>query len=397
MFRALFLIPALLLMASPVVAKSLTGEVSWQGKVEFSESVRVEPGATLTVEPGARIVFTNGGLEVAGTLVAQDCRFEGDDWKGISLKSNSAATQLQNVTISGAKTGIFIGGGSPVLEKVTVRGNDIGIELKQKSRATLKDCRFEGNRKVGLFIKDDSTPTVTGGTFVDSGRYGAYLHRSKPASFSGHVFERNKVGLAVSHVGSNPLITDSVFRDNPLGVLVDRAALPELRGNRWEKNEVGLKVHRRSDPLVSGNQFEGNELAVLVSFSSYPRIERNAFESNGMALKLEFQSATWEKQRGEKARAAEVARQGAFGGQDSTQVDTSRRRVSELTDRVDARNNWWGVAGTHELQKVEGACNPSFIDDGRDRPQFEEEGEMYPLDKVDFAPWLEASPVGGDA
>ena len=72
MFRALFLIPVLLLMTSPVAAKSITGEVNWQGKMEFSESVRVEPGATLTVEPGAQIIFTSGGLEVAGVLLDRD-------------------------------------------------------------------------------------------------------------------------------------------------------------------------------------------------------------------------------------------------------------------------------------------------------------------------------------
>lgn len=393
MGRVVLLLLMFQFAVTSVMAKSLTGAVSWQGEMQFDESVRVEPGATLIVEPGSRIIFSSGSLEVAGILVANNCRFEGAGWQGLVLKGNSAATRLINVTVSGAKTGIFVGGGSPHLENVTVRDNETGLELKQKSTATLTDCSFADNRKVGLFIKDGSAPKVVGAYFSGNGRYGAYLHRSKPAQFSGHLFERNNVGLAVSHVGSDPVVEDCIFSENKLGALVDRAALPQLSGNAWVNNEVGLKVHRRSDPLVSGNRFENNELAALVSFSSYPRIERNVFEGNGMALKLEYQSATWEKQRGEKARAAEVARQGAFGGQNSTQVDASQLRVRDLSDRIDARNNWWGELGSAELRKIGANGNPSFIDDGRDRPQFEEEGQMYPLDKVEFSPWIVSNPV----
>ena len=45
------------------------------------------------------------------------------------------------------------------------------------------------------------------------------------------------------------------------------------------------------------------------------------------------------------------------------------------------------VAGTAELNRVGAAGNPGFIADGRDTPTFEEQGQSYPLDLVDFAPW----------
>ena len=375
------------LIASPAWALTLSGDVRWEGKLQFSETVHVEKGATLIVAPGSEIVFTRGGLEVAGTLVARDCRFRGQGWDGLKLKQVDAATQLVDVTIRGARTGIFIGGGEPHIERVKLHHNGVGMELKQKSRAIILSSRFENNKKVGLFIKDDSTPHIEGNRFVANGRFGAYIHRSVPALFKDNRFEGNATGLAVSHFGSTPLVADCTFANNELGVLVDRAALPELTGNRFEGNRTALKLHRRSDARVSGNLFTNNELGVLVSYSSYPTVRGNDFSANAMAVKLEYQSARWETQRGAAARAVEVARQGAFGGQNSQSVDEEQRRARNLDGKVDARGNWWGVAGTHELQAVEGACNPSFIDDGRDRPQFEESGESYPLDRVDFSDW----------
>jgi len=377
----------LLLLPGLAGAVTLSGEVHWQGELRFNESVRVEAGATLNVAPGSEVVFTAGALEVAGTLVARDCSFSGESWNGVMLKQNSAATRLENVTVRGADTGIFIGGGSPQLLGVTLSDNAIGVEIKQKSRARLDDCVFENNRKVGLFIKDDSHPQVSGCRFVGNGRFGAYIHRSSPTAFRGNRFENNDTGLAISHYGSNPRVEHCSFSGNQLGVLVDRAALPELNGNLFEENQTGLKLHRRSDAQVLGNLFRRNQLALLVSFSSYPQITGNDFESNTSALRLEYQSAEWEQQRGAETRAGEVARQGAFVGQQSQQVDEQQRSARDLDGTVAARGNWWGVAATRELQTVEGACNPSFIDDGRDRPQFEEQGVIYPLDRVDFMPW----------
>ncbi len=66
-----------------------------------------------------------------------------------------------------------------------------------------------------------------------------------------------------------------------------------------------------------------------------------------------------------------------------------------LDGTVAARGNWWGEAGTAELEKIGRKGNPAFIDDGRDRPTFIEEGDEYPLDQVDFGDWLQKPVFGG--
>jgi parallel beta-helix repeat protein len=264
------------------------------------------------------------------------------------------------------------------------------MELKQKTAAAVKDCRFSGNAKVGLFVKDEAAPSVTGCRFENNGKYGAYIYRAQPAAFSGNRFSGQPTGLMIAYFGSDPRIESNRFEQNELGVLVDRAARPRLVGNLFSGNGTALKLYRRADALVEGNRIENNRTGVTVAYSSYPEIRGNDISGNGIALQLEFQSSAWERERGEAAREAESAARGrgAFGqAAPRTEVTEAQRRPRQLTAAVDARGNWWGEAGTAELDRLGAAGNPSFIGDGRDRPTFVDDGKSYPLDRADFAPW----------
>nr|NIS40270.1 right-handed parallel beta-helix repeat-containing protein [Desulfuromonadales bacterium] len=384
--RALLVLTILLL---PVCSSALvlSADAVWQGAMTISEAVRVEPGAVLTVRPGSRIRFDGGRLEVAGTLRAEDAVFTGDDWSGIVLKGVDEKTVLRRCRIEGARTGIFVGGGAPRLVGLQVAGNRIGIELKQQARPLIEDSLFRGNSRVGLFVKGESQPRVTGNDFEANGRYGAYIYRAAPAGFTGNRFVRNKTGLAITHFGSNPRIDGNLFLDNEQGILVDKAAQPLLSGNRITGNRVGVRFHRRSDPQMRGNLVKSNGTGALITYSSYPQIEGNDFVGNDRALVLEFQSSRWEERKGRAARAEAVSARGAFGGKAQRSVTEADRRADALDGTVEAGNNWWGEDGTRELARVGAGGNPSFIADGRDTPQFEEDGRSYPMDRVRFAPW----------
>lgn len=385
----------LLLLPFPASALTLAADTRWEGKVACPDTVRVEPGATLTIAPGSTVTFAAGRLEVAGRLVATGVRFSGKGWEGIILKGCDAATVLRDCTIEGAATGVFAGGGAPRLEGLTLTGNEVGVELKQKTAATVNGCLFRGNTKVGLFVKDDATPSVTGNRFEGNGKYGAYIYRAQPAAFSGNVFTGQATALMISHFGSDPKIAGNRFERNEMGILVDRAARPQLVGNLVAGNGTGVKLYRRSDALVEGNRLEQNKVAIAVAYSSYPRIRGNDFAGNGTALLLEFQSSTWERERGSDAREAEVAGRGAFGQTSRIEVTEEDRRPRQLSATVEARDNWWGEAGTAELTRIGAQGNPSFIRDGRDEPTFVDGGKSYPLDRVMFAPWSDRPLTAG--
>lgn len=381
------LLLALLLASSAAHALTLARDTRWSGAQRLSETVQVAAGVTLEIAPGTRVHFAAGGLEVSGRLVAEQAHFDGQGWEGVTLKGCDATTRLTQVSVRGARTGILVQGGAPQLAQLTLDGNDVGVELRGKTAATLRDSSFLGNHKVGLFVKDDSTASVSGCRFENQGKFGAYIYRATPQRFAGNHFTGNPVGLMIAYFGSDPLIEGNAFADNQTGIEVDRAARPELRGNRLTGNRVGIFLQRRADPLVAGNRFTANQVALKLAYSSYPRITGNDFAGNALALKLEFQSSTWEREQGATAREHEVATLGAFGGQGAKNVSESERRPVAIDGTIDARGNWWGDAGNQELARQGAQGNLSFIHDGNDQPTFVEQGKSYPLDRVLYAPW----------
>jgi parallel beta-helix repeat protein len=275
-------------------------------------------------------------------------------------------------------------GGAPVLDKLRLTGNRIGLQLGKKTAALVTGCRMENNRRAGLIVKDEARPRVENNQISGNGLFGAYIVHARPQSFSGNRLGGQPTGLKIANFGTDPLIAGNRFENNEVGILVDKAARPTLTDNLLIGNGTGLHLNRRADPQVSGNRFNGNRVGILATFSSYPRIVGNDFSDNRLALKLEFQSSTWEKENGEAARRTETDRS-AFGRQPRQNLGAENRRAVQLNGTLDARGNWWGPAGTAEL--ANGTDNPSFIHDGRDQPTFSEGDKTYPLDSVLFSPW----------
>lgn len=389
--RCFLLIILIVFWSLPAAALVVDRDTLWTGEYAFAEDVRVLPDVTLTIAPGSVVRFNDAGLEIAGRLVARDVEFSGEAWSGLILKGSVAATRLSDCVIKGAKTGLLVQGGAPLLERLTLSGNRVGLALRGKAAGRISNCRFIANRKVGLLLKDDSTTAVVDCYFADNSRYGAYLYHARPQTFQGNTFVNNAIGLMIAYHGSDPQVYANRFEANEIAIQVDRAARPVLRGNLLRGNQTGLHVYRRSDPLVTGNRIEENDIGLLIAYSSYPRIEGNDFSANGTALKLEFQSSVWEVQRGKQARAGETSSRSAFAGQGMRSVTEDDRRASSLDGTVNAKGNWWGNVGTAELVKIGTDGNPSFIHDGRDQTTFVDAGEEFPLDKVNYVPWSESS------
>ncbi|AJF05731.1 right-handed parallel beta-helix repeat-containing protein [Geoalkalibacter subterraneus] len=383
-------IPALLMLLfviiRPVAAQTISEDTHWQGQLSFAETVRVQAGVTLTVEPGAEVSFEAGALDVAGTLQARDARFYGEGWQGIILRGG--ADLLERCVISGAATGVQVMGGAPRLIDVKVEGGTTGIELRRRSQAQLSGCTVRNQAEVGLFAKDESAPRVERCLFEKNGRFGVYLHRSAPELFSDNRLVDNPVGLMVAWYGTDPEIRKNEFEQNGIAIKVDRAARPLVTGNRIHGNETGLLLSRRADARVRRNLVRDNRIGIQVEYSSYPVIRENDLAGNGMALVLHHQSSAWEKANGEAMRNTQSSARGPFNRNASGGKEAAPP-PAVLTGTVDARRNWWGEDATAQLQVNQGRGNQVFIHDSRDEPFFEDGGVNYPLDRVEFAPWLE--------
>ena len=377
----------MLLWSSAAQALVIDRDSRWEGALTFREKVSVPAEVTLTVANGSRVTFEGGGLEVSGRLIAEQAELSGENWDGVTLRNCDATTWLSEVTIRGAKTGLLVKGGAPQLEKLTLKENQVGLELRGKAAGTLSSSSFFNNAKVGLFIKDESSTRITDSLFRDNPKYGVYIYRSKPAQFAANSFEQNGTGLMIAYHGTDPLIENNQFRDNETAIQVDRAARPVLRGNRLLSTATGLYLYRRSDPVVQANLFAENQVAILIAYSSYPQILENDFIDNPVAIRLEYQSSTWEQTKGAAARSDELASQTAFGGQGMRTVSEEQRQARQLDGTISAANNWWGEAGSAELEQSGSTDNASFIHDGKDQPTFREGDKDYPLDRVVFTPW----------
>lgn len=382
----------LLLLPLTATAASLTGDTVWRGSKVIKEAVRVEPGATLRIEPGSRIEFQGVGLEIAGRLLAREAILTGGDWPGVTLKGVGSDTLLVDGEISGAQTGLTVGGGAPRIEGVTFRDNRVGLELRQKSDATVSGCLFRANQRVGLFVKDGSTAGVVDNRFENNGKYGAYLYRSMPRRFTGNMFNGNPTGIMISHYGTDPELVENCLTGNGTAIMVDKAARPVLRRNDLRDNEIGLHCQRRADAAVTGNRISANRTGVLISLSSYPELHGNDLSENGTAIRLDHQSLAWERELGAATRDEEAGK-GAFGAKPRQEIGEVERRTRREDATIDARQNWWGERGTSELAAIGAAGNPSFIDDGRDQALFEDGGRQWPLDRVNFSPWTDVPPA----
>ena len=354
-------------------------DIVWQGEMDIPAGYRIAAEDNLLVKRGTHIVL-HGEIEIEGKFIADQATFTGSS---IILKNPADGSRISDCTFTTAKTALKILGGSLVIENSLFKKNDIGLELRQRSTATVKNSTFTDNRKVGFFVKDDATPTIIGNSFLNNGKYGLYLFRSNPLKLSGNIFTNNATGLMASGSSINGIIENNRFTTNNIGIFVDRAAAPTITGNSLINNDLGIKLYRRSDPTISGNLFAKNKKGLFISFSSYPIIQANDLEQNEIAIYLEYQSVVWERSQGESTRSSEIDRMSAFGRSDKREAMPGVSRTLPSTGLIDAQNNWWGERGTMELKQ--GSKNLSGIDDGHDRPMFLEEGKSYPLDTVDFS------------
>lgn len=392
-----WLLPCLifLLLPTPAETRVIKTVERWQGEVLVGEELRVEKGGQLLIAPGTRVV-SRAQIEVVGRLEAIEVEFSGDDWPGLVLKGTDALTLVKSCRVTGARTGISIIGGEPRVLDSLFEKNQVGIEIRQKSRALIENNRFIENLRVGLFAKDETEAVVRQNYFAGQGEFGAYIYRAKPVEFRDNQFFDNPTGLMISHYGSDPQINHNQFERNQTAIKIDRTARPHLTSNRIFANQIGIALDRRSDPLIENNLLRQNQQAIVVKFSSYPVIRHNDFSANQQALVLEYQSSSWEQVNGADARQHQIAGRGAFGGQKQAQVTETQRQARGLDGYVDARENWWGQQETQRLKNLDEKANVPWIIDGYDTATFKESGQDWPLDRVRWWPFASQPFTNGD-
>lgn len=441
--RPLFLMAAILLLwGSPALAQEFGGRLEsgslWQGAVRLTASVEIPPGVTLEIAPGTEVrvespdhrILVRGRLRIKGTTEAPVVFFTPAQWQGIEFMEPDGRSHIDFARFEGGA--VFVSGFAAHLdvrgtefraaatavklvrdcvlrvEESLFSGCETGIRMQMKSSAEIIDSRFEKHGVSALAFSHGSRGSVTGCVFSSNeqavglqgkfpghirnnrfrdNRVGIFCNQSRNTpEISGNRFENNKNAL-VNLSFSYPIVQRNSFLANGTAMRNDQFGSAGVFHNLFAQNGTAVHNNRKSNPELERNIFRHNELALFCDYSSYPRVKDNNFIDNEMAVKLGiYQSADFEGREGSRGFVMQQAQQRRSRNPLLDQAPDA------FSDRVDVSGNWWGDR-TSVMEEVGAGGNLAFFHDRHDQPKVRYEGwgeEEFTLDRVVFAPWLEA-------
>jgi len=441
--RALFWVAAIVLLwGSPALAQEFSGRLEngtrWQGSVRLTGSVEIPPGVILEVAPGTEVqventdhrILVRGRLRIKGTAETPVVFSTPAQWQGIEFMepeghSEIAFARFQGgaVLLSGfgARLAVrgteFRGAGTAVnlvrecvlrVEESLFSGCGTGIRMQMKSSAEITDSRFEKHAVSAIVSSHGSRGSVTGCVFSSNeqavgfqgkfpgrirnnrfhdNRVGIFCNQSRNTpEISGNRFENHENAL-VNLSFSYPIVQRNSFLANGTAMRNDQFGSAGVFHNLFAQNGTAVHNNRKSNSELEKNIFRHNELALFCDYSSYPRVKDNNFIDNEMAVKLgTYQSADFEGREGSRGLVMRQAQQRR------SRNPLLGQAPDAFSDRVDVSGNWWGDR-TAILEGAGEDGNLAFFHDRHDQPKVRYEGwgeEEFTLDRVVFAPWLEA-------
>jgi len=265
----LFLLAILLLAAPAAVAADLAGSTRWSGEVKLTEPVNVPPGATLTIMAGTRVVAQSpeAFITVAGKLLV-----EGTPAAPVVFDTPAGWRGLQFVE---GETGSHIRHArfARAASAISTIATDFTV-----ANTEFHGCEF------AIKLEREANPVIENSWFVDNGIGIANEMKSGPSirnnRFSGHT----KAAILASHASRGP-ITGNRFVENQQGIALIQRYEGLLADNQFSANETAIFCNQtQNTPRIERNRFEDNRVAVMNVSFAYPVIVNNQFLNNGTAL-----------------------------------------------------------------------------------------------------------------
>jgi len=263
-------LPLLLcLTALPALAVDLPGATRWSGEVKLGEVINVPRGATLIIAAGTHVVAQSPEtlITVSGKLLVE-------------------GTQAAPVVFA---TPIGWGG-------IHFTEGEVGSRIRHARFAraasaittiatdfTLANSEFQGC-EFAVKLEREASPVIENSWFADNGIGISNEMKSGPTirnnRFSGHT----KAAILASH-GSRGPITGNRFVENQQGITLIQRYEGMIADNQFNANETAIFCNQtQSTPRIEHNRFEGNKVAVANISFAYPTIVNNQFLNNGKAL-----------------------------------------------------------------------------------------------------------------
>lgn len=247
----------------------LTGTVKWSGQIELQESVIIAPGASLTIAPGTQVSIANAQVKISVRgLIKSDGRAEAPVvFKG--PKGWLGIEFMEAPRGSSVNWTEFYSAQSAISSFAT----DFRVE-----NCTFKEGEF------GVKLLRESSPVIINSVFEDNQVGIANEMKSGPEIRGNRFVNQARSAILASH-NSRGAIAENHFEKNKQAVTLLQNYPDRISKNTFVDNEVGIYCNQtRSTPLIEENSFEGNQYGVLNFSFAYPVIRNNRFAGNKTAV-----------------------------------------------------------------------------------------------------------------
>lgn len=174
---------------------------------------------------------------------------------GVTLRGD-AATNGQSVAI--------VGGGNYV--SPTFARQNVGIRTLGDSQIVGVTLTNPNTRGTALWV-ENSNPTVTNSTFVNSQRDGIFISAEGDPQILDNLFSQNAGnGISVARSGRG-VIRGNLFQNTGFGISVNDEASPQIVGNRIVENRDGVVVSHAAQPILRNNLIENNSRDGIVAIA----------------------------------------------------------------------------------------------------------------------------------
>lgn len=258
-----------LLSAGSGHGRELSGDLRWSGRVELDEAVVVARGATLTIAAGTQVVAANPQVRISVHGLLQ---VAGTAAAPVSFAGPAG---WQGLEFMEAPAGSVIRGAQFSAAKAAISSFTTDFRVE--------DCRFTGN-EAAISLVRESSPVIVNSLFENNQVGIANEMKSAPQIRGNRFIGQTRAAILASH-NSKGEIADNAFTGNKQGVALMQRYPDRIGGNRFIDNEVAIYCNQtQSTPLIEDNLFEGNGYGVLNFSFAYPVIRHNRFIANTTAV-----------------------------------------------------------------------------------------------------------------
>ncbi len=250
-------------------AKELSGKVRWSGQIDLHESVVVNPGASLTIAPGTQISIANPQVKIS---VRGFIKATGSASAPIVFKGPTGWLGIEFMEAPPGSTFLWTEFYS-AQAAISSFATDFKVE-----NCTFKESEF------GVRLLRESSPVIINSLFENNQVGVANEMKSGPEIRGNRFINHGRSAILASH-HSKGVIVDNKFEKNKQAITLLQNYPDRISRNTFIENEVGIYCSQtKSTPLIEENRFERNQYGVLNFSFSYPVIKNNRFVDNKTAV-----------------------------------------------------------------------------------------------------------------